>query len=409
MGADATVPEAMPPLPRWAGLVAVAAALGFIAFTAQNMGQFQIPFAWCGLAAAGAGFVVASSARSTLTRVIALNAAFVFLVPGLFEVYLGSGQPRSDPDIPEDHRVRDDTLGYRLKEDTRTHVALWLGDDLIYDVVYTTMANGLRLAPPATGGEDALCVLFFGGSFSYGTGVNDDETSPYLTGAVTGYRHRIHNLGYAGYGAHQMLAYLQSGRAEAAIDCEPSHVIYHSVHDHVRRAAGRAEWDPHGPRYVLTPDGGVERRGNFDDATEPGFAETWPRLARSYILSRLLAVPFEPQPEDYERFAAVVDASRHYLASRHPDARFDVILWNKPWKHDAAYWENLERRGITVHFIDEILPGYPEEKNKFGIGPYDGHPNPRTNELIARYVAREILGDRSVEVVTFEEARGVPE
>ncbi len=101
---------------------------------------------------------------------------------------------------------------------------------------------------------------------------------------------------------------------------------------------------------------------------------------------------------------ALVDASRSQLTSRYPGIEFHVILWNKLWKHNPEYWEGLERRGITVHPISEILPSYPEEKKKFGLNRHDGHPNPRTNELIARYVAREILGDRSVQEVAFEAA-----
>ena len=130
--------------------------------------------------------------------------------------------------------MRDDTLGYRLVENTRSRVALWMGSDLVYDVVYATGENGLRRAPPARGGDDSLCILFFGGSFGYGTGVNDDQTSPYLTGVVTGYRHRIANLGFQGYGAHQMLADLESGQAEAAAGCTPTHAVFQTVYNHER-------------------------------------------------------------------------------------------------------------------------------------------------------------------------------
>ena len=248
-------------LPRWTAFAAVATAAALSLFTAGEIDRFLIPFAWCALAWAGACFVVALAGRGTTARSVVFNLGFVFLLPGLLELYLGWYAPHIDPDFVEEYWVRDDTLGYRLLENTRSRVALWVGSDLVYDVVYTTGENGLRLAPPARGGDDSLCILFFGGSLTYGTGVNDDETSPYLTGAVTGYRHRISNFGFEGYGAHQMLAYLESGRAEAAAGCTPTHAIFHSVYDHLRRAAGFAEWDPYGPATSSRPMAGSSVEG----------------------------------------------------------------------------------------------------------------------------------------------------
>ena len=79
--------------------------------------------------------------------------------------------------------------------------------------------------------------------------------------------------------------------------------------------------------------------------------------------------------------------------SRWPGVRFDVLLWDKRWKQDAAYWEGLERRGIPVHFVSEILPGYREDPLRYSLGPHDGHPNAQATDAIARWFVREILGE----------------
>lgn len=349
------------------------------------------PFGWIGITGFAALVLLAALTTGRWLRLVLVNAAFLLLVAGLYEFSLGwATPPRLDPATPAVKEVRDDVVGYRLPENVSAQVRMWFGDEIVYDVVYTTDEHGLRVAPPAEAGG-TLCVLFFGGSFAFGTGVNDSETSPFLTGVATGGRHAIHNFAYRGYGAHQMLALLESGRVEEAIDCTPTHAIYHSVHDHVRRVAGRAPWDRHGPRYRLERDLAV-RRGNFDDEG-PSFAEAWPRLARSHVLRRI-AEHFEPGPHDWELFAAVVDASRRLLTDRYPGVEFHVLLWNKPWKHAPEYWETLQRRGIRVHFISDVLPNYPEDRDLYGIGPHDGHPNPSANAYIADYVAAEILGDK---------------
>jgi hypothetical protein len=268
--------------------------------------------------------------------------------------------------------------------------ALWLGAEPIFDAVYTIGPDGLRVVPARREGGDDLCVLFFADSLTFGYGLDDEETLPWLAALQSGRRHRIYNFGYMGWGAHQMLALLQSGRVEQLLECAPTHVLYYSIYDHVQRAAGCSPYDPHGPRYELREDGALERRGNFDD--EPGFVVRWPRLARSGVV-RILAEDFEPGPADFDRFAAIVAASRDLLAARWPGVRFEVLVWDKRWKQDAAYWEGLRRRGIAVHFISEILPGYREEPLRYALGPNDGHPNAYANELVARWFVREILGE----------------
>lgn len=372
-------------------VVAAGIALGALALE-----RWSSPFAWIGFIGFAVLVFLAWTSRHPRARVILFNLAFVPLAMGAFELYLGmQTQLRADPAIPKDRILRDDVVGYRLAPGTRVPEALWYGDEQVYAVVYTIDEKGLRIAPPHRAGAEGLCVLFFGGSFTFGTGIEDDETSPYQTGLFSGGRNRIYNFAYTGYGPHQMLAELQSGRVAESIDCEPTHVIYQSVHDHVRRVAGRASWDLHGPRFVFQEDGTLVRRGNFDDGP-PRFEQAWPRLARSHAL-KILADDFEPGPRDYERFAAVVEASRDHLVSRYPGVRFQVLMWNKPWKQDPAFWGDLQRRGIPVRFIDQVLPGYPEEKEGYAIGPRDGHPNRRANELIAGWVVREVLGQAVVD------------
>jgi hypothetical protein len=186
-----------------------------------------------------------------------------------------------------------------------------------------------------------------------------------------------------------MLAALETGQVEGSLACEPTQVLYVSVHDHVRRVAGRSPWDPHGPRFELREDGSVARDGNFDD--RPSWLRAWPWLASSQLV-RILSEHFTETRRDFDRFAAVVAASRDRVASRWPGADFRVLLWDKRWKHDPEYWEGLLRRGLRVHFVSEILPDQREHAARYAVSPHDGHPNRTANERIAAWLAREILG-----------------
>jgi len=333
-----------------------------------------------------------SSAR---LRLALLYAACLPLAWGAVELYLGlRPAPHFDPGMPPEFAIRDDAVGVRPAAGVSWREALWLGDELIFDVAYTTDAKGRRVSPAAEGGEGALCVLFFGGSFTFGTGVGDEDTLPWQTSVATGRRHHVHSFSFGGWGPHQMLAALEAGEVERSLDCEPTHAIYVSVNDHIRRVVGRSPWDPHGPRFVLGEDGRLARDGNFDD--RPSFPGSWPLLGSSRIL-KILSEHFEPEQADYDLFAEVVAASRDRLEARWPDVDFSVLLWDKRWKFDPEYWEGLERRGLRVHYVSQILPDQRENAARYAISPHDGHPNRTANERIAAWLAREVL----------EPARGV--
>ena len=52
-------------------------------------------------------------------------------------------------------------------------------------------------------------INFFGGSQTFGEGLNDDETIPALVQKKTRV-HRVYNYAYRGYGPHQMLRMIET-------------------------------------------------------------------------------------------------------------------------------------------------------------------------------------------------------
>jgi hypothetical protein len=180
-------------------------------------------------------------------------------------------------------------LGYRPRKNTVVDSRKYFKDELVYDVTYSIDANGLRIAPPVTPGSGERCILFFGGSFTFGEGVEDDTTTAYQVGQRLEGRYRIFNFGFHGYGPHQMLSALESGLAKSISSCNARYVIYLVLVEHVQRPAGLALWDLEGPRYLLAANG-VERDGSlFENSGLPlpviRFLKKW-HLFRT-IITRL--------------------------------------------------------------------------------------------------------------------------
>lgn len=254
---------------------------------------FSIVFFAVAFLLAFVAWIIRRRGRSAATFV---NIAAAIFALGVFEVYLAHGQAVGDGTymqgtITDGFTHRDDVLGYAPAPNTNVTARKLYGDSVLYDVTYTTDAHGLRITASASGSARE-CVLFFGDSITFGEGVNDGENFPFLVSTKVAGRYAAYNFAYSGYGPHQMLAGLQSGRVGRIVDCAPKYVFCLCIPDHAARVAGLSPWDDHGPRFVLRPDGSVVQSGHFDDSL-PG-PESWQAgieqvLSGSLIWQRLFS------------------------------------------------------------------------------------------------------------------------
>jgi hypothetical protein len=225
--------------------------------------------------------------------------------------------------------------------------------------------------------------LFFGDSYTFGEGVEDDETFPYLSGIAAAGRYRVRNYGFSGYGPHQMLAAIESGLVEATARCEPRFAIYLAHPHHVLRAAGKWWWDVHGPRYELVPGGGVKRRGNFDD-DRSALAE----VLEESETARRLRDAVVPDDADLRLFYAIVQRARGELEQRYPGLSFHVLHWDVGYP--PLFYRPEESQGLVIHRLSAVFPegeSFPEAVTF----AHDVHPTPQAHARLAAYVARKIL------------------
>src|SRR5262249_47552580 len=101
---------------------------------------------------------------------------------------------------------------------------------------------------------------FFGDSFTFGDGVNDDETLPNVFSILSGMR--VLNFGVGGYGPHHILRLLERDIPKKITSSNACLMVYTAVGEHIRRAAGRASWDQNGPLYEIQ-NGHLHYVGSF--------------------------------------------------------------------------------------------------------------------------------------------------
>ena len=224
-------------------------------------------------------------------------------------------------------------------------------------------------------------VAFFGDSFMFGHGVENDQTLPYYfvreaRGTVEGF-----NFAGEGWGPHQMLREIENGFVQGVAGT-PDLAIYEAIPDHLRRVAGRAPWED-GPKYVLCRENAACYAGPFhsdnytmcrrllDKSWTVRFIDN--RFAR---LSRLSDLPL---------FLAVLKRTRSLLAKN--GTRFVVVVWDQN-ELARAMMNSLRANQFDVIALSSIFPG--RDLTKPPITQLDRHPSPATNKAIAKYLWEQV-------------------
>jgi len=344
---------------------------------------------WTAACLAGGIACLAWVATGRRGRVVAFNAGVLLILASAGLAYLEERAPeriQTFSDAPNVF-ILDPVLGHRPAANLHTRATMHVGADLIYDVTYDTNEDALRVGPPETGESPRDCVFFFGCSYTFGEGVENDETLPYRVGVKAAGRYSARNFAYSGYGPHQMLAAIESGLVDRTARCDPKVAIYQSHPHHVARAAGKWWWDRHGPAYAIREDGRVERVGSFADRAAES---TWStELLRNSPMAQQL---FDRSPvdiDDIRLFQGIVQRSRDLLAERYPGIEFHILHWDI--EAPPVYRDGWTGDGISIHLLSAVLPfdrsGWEHEL----LLPHDVHPTARTHALIADYVVESVL------------------
>jgi hypothetical protein len=321
---------------------------------------------------------------------------------GCLEAYLWTMQvfrdkERFEGDYIKGYYLRDDILGYAPGKGRAFTSIKFLGEKELYNVTYTIDTNGLRVVPRYNNKENRECVLFFGGSFTFGEGLNDNETMPYIVGIKTYGKYKIYNFGFHGYGPHQMLSAIEHDMVDNIVECKPKYAIYQALVTHVDRSSGLSFWDRHGPRYILHADGSVKYSGHFDDdKIESGIKmKVRNQMKKSLIYKKYIDRKEPVSRANIDLYVEIIDKSKQLLEEHYPGLKFHVILWDDKPKRNKRnrklIMSLLKEKLVPLHTIEQILD-YSENKSMYKlIPPYDNHPNALANELIAEYVITHIL------------------
>ncbi len=303
--------------------------------------------------------------------------------------------------------VKNDLLGFSAPKGVALRdVKIYRGKK-VFDVVYTMDANGLRISSdhPQDTGMNLPCILFFGDSYTFGWGLNDEDTLPYRVATRVGEKYRVYNLSFETHGAQQMLAELEQGVVSKEVACAPQdvkYIIYSATPDQVRRAGGLRTIDQsHGPHYVLKADGSVVLQGQFGEIHTRA-ENIRAQLEKSWFYRKMVggdAIYLRHYNSgDLKLYLAIVDSARNLSKKLYPESEFQVLAWgNDPLHKDKdgalrnQMIDGLIKKGLSVRRINDILPGSDDNKPEYFMGEFSQHPTAADNDRIAEYIVHDIL------------------
>jgi hypothetical protein len=216
-------------------------------------------------------------------------------------------------------------------------------------------------------------------------GLNDADALPQAFADLLGRKQRVLNLAFYGYGPHQFLAEVQTGRFDGVIGAQPRLFIFMTAPWHAARTACKAFWVLWGPRYALENDH-VALKGACLEGVSMRLRE-WIEHMASF---RLFIEPYlqKATHEDIELYVRILLAAvnlgkeKYGVATLIPYLPGDSFLKGTGFSDDEIV-QRLRDGGAMV--VDVSLAKEEAAGAKLSIEG-DGHPTPLANRLRASII-----------------------
>jgi hypothetical protein len=262
---------------------------------------------------------------------------------------------------------------------------------VVYTATYTIGPDGFRETPQyGWTPQEALTgarsrINFLGDSFTFGEGLNDNQTMEYFFGSLSqkqGQAVWVKNYGVHGWGMHQSLAILQSD-----LDSKANLQFALTSPWHASRSACADFYSLGSPRYILQDDGLVKRNGYCRSF---GWVEHSPKAIRGLITSSKIfnliidsLFVTSDQDQQIQLYLAILNTMQENLAQKGQKFILGFVKADQSWfvgtYNNDKLLAAIKVMGIDV--VDMTLANTNEAlEKKYYIHELDKHPSAAGNE-----------------------------
>lgn len=262
-------------------------------------------------------------------------------------------------------------------------------NEIVYDVQVNTDAQGRRITPRPQQTPPAQTLLLMGDSYTFGEGVNNEESAPYILASLRPTA-EVLNLGVAGGSPNQVLRELEmnpSVRLDNVANPRVA-IVYTFMDHHLERLFCRSfcmkaenEWMHLGPYYELYA-GEIRFSGYFD--SDRPLTNWFYRAANKSALFQHFGLVLPPRFGTYhfEFFGRFMRAIKAAGQKRFPGSEFYLAFYPGASSIYSAPLSKAARdHGISI--LDYSSLDHHKILDGQTIIHGDGHPTPRAHYLFA--------------------------
>tara|TARA_R110002049_G_scaffold152839_2_gene316988 strand:- start:2002 stop:3243 length:1242 start_codon:yes stop_codon:yes gene_type:complete len=273
-------------------------------------------------------------------------------------------------------------------------------DRVIYKAKYTTNESGWRITSEPDKEKNGPSLVFLGCSFTFGEGLNNNETFPYVLSDITGLK--TYNYGVPGSSPALMLkTILKSDKPIFDPNDQNEKVLFYVyIGDHFNRVIANSKYlkydlnfynDP----YFYLEDDQLKFENTFSEMNF--FKKTFIRLLSKSSFMKVLRLSYPSIGEEQVKlFAAIIEGIKKEAMKRDETVKdFYVVIWPGEKYKNTALISELSNAGIkTINYGDIDL--FNLLKNRHEL-KRDGHPSALTNNLLAFLLSKdlEVLVEKS--------------
>lgn len=258
-------------------------------------------------------------------------------------------------------------------------------DEQLFDVLYSFDGRGRRAAPTHSR-QPHYELMLFGCSFTFGVGLDDEQTWAWKLADLLGPDWKLENYAYAGFGPQQMLSLLEEGAIETPV-APKRQALYFAIEDQLRRNAGLVY--KRSIHYALSADGSLKRDGMTTDTLNAAICVlpkylNGSQLARYLSLGAVLFLAGKNHGELERVYVAIIEEASRLLQTKY-NAPLTVLLWP-----DVEYLaDELRKHDIAVLLAKSLLPEWDKNNGRdYLIHPkWEWHPNAKAATEIASGLA----------------------
>ncbi len=271
----------------------------------------------------------------------------------------------------------DDNYGYHPKKNKIFAEEIFYKNKLLKKNIYTINKYGHRKIDNKMKLES--CIIFHGGSLTFGQSLSDNESLPYIIGNNYSQKYNVFNFAFNGYGPHQFLAKLKSFKLSEIQHCKDVIIIYQFIYDHIARTAGKRSWGDKSPRFIYKNEKLIYK----------GFFSDYPfkfimKLRKNFRHSKVSNIFFNLEKinqKDKEILLQVLKNIEILAKENFNSTKFIYLVWknieNQNKKLDY-FFNNAE----TI-FINDLGLDYNILYNNI---PGDNHPTKEFNLIMANEI-----------------------